>query len=146
MGEARQVMDRLTDAFLAGDYDAVRACYSPNVVVTTPDAGTLTGIDQFVDYMRQLDEAFPEMRYVSARKLETGYCAIDQGVNIGRQTGPLRLPDGRSIPATGKEVRMRSCDIAVVEDGVITKHDFYFDQMELAVQLGVLEELAATMP
>jgi hypothetical protein len=43
-------------------------------------------------------------------------------------------------PPTGKQIRMRSCDIAHVERGLITTHHFYFDQMEFLGQLGLLPE------
>ncbi len=43
------------------------------------------------------------------------------------------------MPATGKSVRLRSCDVATVEDGVITRHHFYFNEMELMNQLGLQE-------
>jgi ketosteroid isomerase-like protein len=145
MGQARELMDRSTQAWVSQDLDAVRACYSPGVVVSTPDAGTLQGIDQFLEWMNQFLTAFPDVRYESEQQLEAGNCAIDQGTAVGTHSGPLALPDGGSIPATGKQIRMRSCDIATVEGGVITRHDFYFDQLDLAVQLGVLKELAATV-
>ena len=56
---------------------------------------------------------------------------------MGTNTGPLSLPDGSTVPATGKAVRVRGCDIATVADGMIVRHHFYFDQMELLTQLGL---------
>ncbi len=50
------------------------------------------------------------------------------------------MPDGQSIPPTGKNVRVRGCDAATVEDGLVTSHRFYFDQMELLGQLGLAPE------
>ncbi len=143
MGQARDLMDRSTEAWLAKDYDASRALCSPDIEVVTPDAGPLRGIDQFLDWQRQLNEAFPDVRYESTLKLEDGNRAIDVGDVIGTHSGPLAMPDGSSIPATGKQVRMRSCDIATVEGGVITKHEFFYDQMDMAMQLGIVQQLAA---
>jgi ketosteroid isomerase-like protein len=37
-------------------------------------------------------------------------------------------------------LRVRICDIATVQNGVITNHRFYFDQVDLLGQLGLLPE------
>jgi ADP-ribosyl-[dinitrogen reductase] hydrolase len=62
------------------------------------------------------------------------------GYFVGTHTAPLPTPTGEDIPATGKPVRVRACDIATVQNGVITSHRFYFDQMEFLGQLGLLPE------
>jgi hypothetical protein len=67
--------------------------------------------------------------------------AIDEGHITGTHTMPLATPSGERIPATGKRIRVRDCDVATVEGGMITSHHFYFDQIELLEQLGLLEEL-----
>jgi SnoaL-like polyketide cyclase len=57
---------------------------------------------------------------------------------------PRRSPCRQGkIPATGKHVRVRACDIATVQNGVITSHRFYFDQMEFLGQLGLVPETPA---
>lgn len=50
------------------------------------------------------------------------------------------MPDGQSVPPTGKSVRVRGCDAATVEEGQVKSHRFYFDQMELLSQLGLAPE------
>jgi ketosteroid isomerase-like protein len=55
----------------------------------------------------------------------------------------MRMPTGETLPATGKEVRVRSCDVARVEGGEITSHHFYFDQLEFLIQLGLMREMSA---
>jgi predicted ester cyclase len=85
-------------------------------------------------------DAFPDNSYESAYKHESGDTAIDEGYFVGTNTAPLSLPTGESAPATGKAVRVRICDIATVQNGVITNHRFYFDQVDLLGQLGLLPE------
>lgn len=137
MGQARELMNRVTEAVVTGDLDAFREVYDKDVVVTTPDAGTLHGIEAFLEWNMAFVGAFSERDYRSERELETGETAIDQGEFIGTHTGPLELPDGTSLPPTGKQIRMRGADIATVSGGKIVRHDFYFDQADLAAQLGV---------
>jgi ketosteroid isomerase-like protein len=83
--------------------------------------------------LRRLAE--PEWEPLS--KLEVSNTAIDEGYFIGTHTGPLETPTGETIPPTGKQVRLRECDVATVENGLITSHRFYFDQMEFLEQLGL---------
>jgi ketosteroid isomerase-like protein len=141
MGQPRELMDRVTQAVMIGDLEALREVYAPDVVVTTPDAGTLQGIDAFIEWNRAFIDAFTDRDYRSDRALETEECAIDQGDFIGTNTRPLQLPDGQSLPPTGKQVRVRSVDVATVREGKIVRHDFYFDQLDMLSQLGLMEAL-----
>jgi ketosteroid isomerase-like protein len=138
-------MDRANEAyFRTKDYDTLREVYAPDVVATTPDAGTLQGIDALIEWNRALDEAFPDMQYLLSAAHEAGECAIDQGDVVGTHTGTMRLPNGETVEPSGKEVRVRCVDIATVRDGKIVRHDFYFDQLELMAQLGLMEAPTTT--
>ena len=140
MGQARELMDRVTQAVLDGDLDTLREIYAPDVVVSTPDAGILHGRDAFLEWNRAFIDAFSDRAYRSERALETQECAIDQGDFVGTHTRPMQLPDGQSLPPTGKQVTVRSMDIATVANGKIVRHDFYFDQLDMLTQLGLLEQ------
>jgi ketosteroid isomerase-like protein len=139
MGEAREVMDRITDAYFSKDMDAAAKLYAPDAVAVAPDAGELRGRDQIVVWSKELFDAFPDATYEPVNEYESGNTAIDEGYFVGTNTGPLQGPTGETIPATGKSVRVPACDIATVENGVITRHRFYYDQMDFLGQLGLLE-------
>jgi ketosteroid isomerase-like protein len=145
MGEARRVMDEVTEAAFSGDAARFGECYAEEVTAMTPDAGELRGRDEIVRWMQQFTEALPDSRWEEIAKYEAGDTAIDEGYVVGTNTGPLALPTGEALPATGKQVRIRACDVATVRDGVIVSHRFYYDQMEFLSQLGLVpEESAAT--
>lgn len=141
MGEAREVMDRLTEALTEHpDLKVIAELYAEDAVAYTPDEGEIRGRDNIVEYWRQMTEAVPEARFDSLHSYEVGDTAIDEGTFSGRNTGPLALPTGDSLPATGKEVRIRGVDLATVKDGRITEYRLYFDEMEFLGQLGLLPE------
>jgi ketosteroid isomerase-like protein len=136
MGEARQVMDAATEAaFNKG----LAALYAADAVLVTPDQGELRGGEQIARYFRQFIDAFPD-GYELLHAHESGDSAIDEGYFTGTNTAPLPLPSGESMPATGKRVRVRGCDVATVQNGVITSHRLYFNQMEFLGQLGLAPE------
>ena len=140
MGQAREAMDRLTDAIFSRDWEAVARLYAPEGVAVTPDRGEVRGNREIAEWSQEFLVAFPDARYESVYAHESGDTAIDEGYMTGTNTGPLVSPTGEMMPATEKPVRLRACDIATVEDGAITSHRFYFDQVEFMGQLGLMEE------
>lgn len=141
MGEARDVMDRLTEALTsAPDLKVVAELYAPDAVAVTPDGGEIHGRDNIVDYWRQMTDAIPEATFESVHAYEIGDTAVDEGYFSGRNTGPIALPTGDHLPATQKEVRVRGVDVATVREGHIVDYRLYFDQMEFLGQLGLLPD------
>lgn len=139
MGEAREVMDKLTEAVFSKDLEAATELYAPDAVAVTPDQGEVSGNKEIMEWNRQFFDAFPDAQYELWHAHESGNTAIDEGYFVGTNSGPLISPTGESIPPTGQSVRLRACDIATVENGVVTSHRFYFDQAEFFSQLGLTE-------
>ena len=138
MGEARETMNRLTEALFANDLEALKELYAEDAVAETPDQGTLVGRDAIVAWLEEFIVAFPDATFEEGPAHESGDTAIDEGFFTGTHTGPLKAPDGTTIDPTGKSVRVRACDIATVKDRKVTSHRFYFDQIEFLTQLGLL--------
>jgi ketosteroid isomerase-like protein len=143
VGEAREVMDRLTDAAVKGDSEALKAIYAQDAVGWAPDQGTITGGDQIAAYLGEFAAAFPDASWEELYKHETGDTAIDEGYFVGTNTVAMTGPNGETIPPTGRRVRLRECDIVTVENGVVTSHRFYFDVQDWLTQLGLAPESPA---
>lgn len=140
MGAARETIDRMTAAMVSHDVAALAAAYAEDAVAVTPDEGELKGRDEIVRYLGGLLSAIPDFTWEALAEHESGDTSIDEGWIVGTNTGPLPLPDGSTMPATGRAVRVRGCDVATVDGGVIVRHHFYYDQMELLTQLGLAPE------
>ncbi len=143
MGEAREVFDRLNEALLGQDLQAVAECYAEDAVATTPDQGEIKGREEIVAYLSPFVESFSDIRFEFLHTHESGSCAIDEGFFEGTHSAPLVTPDGESVPPTGQRVRIRECDAVTVEKGLITSHRFYFDQMDFLSQLGLLPDASS---
>ncbi|MDQ3954781.1 MAG: nuclear transport factor 2 family protein [Actinomycetota bacterium] len=137
MGEARQVFDKFTAAMTRGDIDEVASLYAEEAVALSPE-GELQGRKEIAEYLRPFTEAFSEFRWEPLHDYEDANSALDEGWICGVHTGPLPGPDGQPVAATGKSIRLRECDAVTVEGGLITSHRFYYDQMELLGQLGII--------
>ena len=48
------------------------------------------------------------------------------------------MPDGTSIPATGKSFEVSGVESARVRDGKIVEHNMYWDTLDMMGQLGLL--------
>lgn len=141
MGQAREIMDRITAAAMAGDAAALEQLYAADAVAETPDAGRLDGREAILEYLLSFQRAFPDASWESRAKYESGDTAIDEGYVIGTHTGVLSTPQG-DVPPTGRNLRLRDCDLIVVKDGVAVAHRFYSDGLEFMSQLGLAEPAA----
>ena len=137
MGRARQILDEATDAYTKQDWATLERLYAPDAIAVTPDQGELKGSAEIIEWSKQFFDAFPDAQYEAEWKHESGDTAIDEGWFTGTNTGPLRLPTGDSLPATGKRIRVRTADAVTVQNDVITSHRFYYDQMDFLGQLGL---------
>src|SRR4029078_1427314 len=136
-------MDRVTDAILKGDSEALKALYAKDAVAETPDQGTITGRDQIAAYFREFVAAFADNALEERYKHEIGDTAIDEGYIVGTNTGSMTGPSGETIPATGRRVRLRGWGVATRESGVVTSHRIYFDMQDWLTQLGFAPESPA---
>ena len=143
VGEAREVMDRVTDAILRGDWEALKGFTLRTRSLRRPTMGMITGRDQIAAYLAEFGTAFPDAAREERSQHEGGDTAIDEGTFVGTNTGSMTGPNGETIPATGRSVRIRECDVATVANGVVTSHRFFFDVQDWATQLGLALESPA---
>lgn len=127
---------RLADAVNAHDMQGVLACYSADAVFVTP-SGVAEGHEQIAWFYEQFFRGFPDFRATAWFEVaEHDNPAITEWTYTGTHSGPFLLPDGREIQGTGRRVSLRATCASHVEDGKITTHREYFDQLELYSQLG----------
>jgi ketosteroid isomerase-like protein len=138
MTSPRAVTDAFTAAYNAHQVTRAAEYYRPDVVLSTPDAGELMGREQAAEYLRASLEAFPDARVEVLVKHDSGDTTIDEWTFHGTHTGPLPLPSGETLPATGRRVSVRGVDVVTHAGGGIASHRMYFDQVQFPSALGLV--------
>lgn len=137
----RQLLDRYVERYNAGDLDAVIDLYAEDAVQGMPD-GTFEGKEAIRDRLARELDAIPDVTHTVVSFVEQGDAFCDEWTFVGMHTGgPLTLPNGDLLPATGKRVEVNGMEIVRVgPDGKIVLNTLYYDNMAVAVQLGLVPQ------
>jgi uncharacterized protein (TIGR02246 family) len=138
MPTPRELTDAITTAYNAHQTSRLAEFFRPDIVLVAPDAGELKGREQVAEYHRAFLEAFPDAKVEVVSKHDCGQTTIDEWIFHGTHTGPLSLPGGDTIPATGKRVSVRGVDVVSYAGGAIASHHAYFDQVQFLTALGLM--------
>lgn len=94
------------------------------------------GVDEAIELWRGWAAAFPDSKATFENTWAGSGGVVLELTWRGTNTGPLRLPSGE-IPATGKGIEIRACQIIEIEEGKVKSMRHYFDMMTLMQQLGL---------
>jgi len=142
MDANHKLLDYYVERYNAGDLDACMELYAEDAVQRMHD-GVFEGEDAIRARLAQDLDAFADARYVVDSFFAEGDRFADEWTFTGTNTGPLRLPDGTEIPATGKRVEIKGMEYVEVRDGKIVVDNLYYDFMAAVVQLGLVPEGAS---
>jgi steroid delta-isomerase-like uncharacterized protein len=137
--DALGLVARFYEEFDNGDMAAATSAFSDQLEITDPAIGTVHGVAPFREYLESFKRAIPDGRATVQRVYEADDTVIVEGRFVGTHTGPLRGPGG-DIQPTGASVNLRFANVWRIEDGAITCHHTYYDQLDLLTQLGLLRD------
>jgi|SRR5262245_1152364 len=138
----RELLDRYVERYNDGDLDGVMDLYAEDAVQGMPD-GIFEGKEAIRERLAQELTAIPDVTHTVVSFVEQGDAFCDEWTFVGTHTGgPLTLPNGDALPATGKRVEVSGMEIVRVgPDGKIVLNTLYYDNLAVAVQLGVIPEV-----
>lgn len=124
-------------AYNKKDWDGVRAAITADFVYDEVGTHRKTeGADKFIEGWQGWATAFPDSNASFENAFVSGDNVVLEMTWRGKHTGPMGTPDGE-IPATGKSMEMRACQITEIHDGKVKSIRHYFDMMTLMQQLGL---------
>ena len=134
-----QLNDEAAALYSKGDIDGFVDTYADDAVLRSPD-GVSEGKQAIREYWTQEKAAFPDSNVEMTRSIAEGDVVMGEWVWTATNTGPLTLPDGSELPATGKHVEVAGAEMVRIRDGKVVEHNLYFDNMGAFGQLGLLPE------
>lgn len=132
----RQVMDRFFQIVDAKAFDRLPEVDAADLTMVTP-LMTVKGPEGHGQIVRGFAGAFPNFKHNTTRCLESGDLISCEGVFTGDNTGPMTMPDGKTMPATQKHVEFPYAGLARIKNGKVAELHVYFDVMTFMQQLGV---------
>jgi predicted ester cyclase len=125
------------DAFNNHDLERLRSLVAEDVITEAPGDVRREGADAALGYIGWWLSAFSDARLVIRRRYADADTVVTEHVFQGTHDGPLSIPGGE-IPATDRRVSGRGCLVASFAAGRAIEEHYYFDQLELLRQLGVI--------
>lgn len=134
----RAYLERMDDNDSAG----AAAVWAPEFEHVSP-FGRIADRAELRGLVDAFNAGFPGMVHTIERSWETGDVVVVEGRWTGTQTGPLSLPDGSVLPATGRTAEFPWCGIGRVEAGLLKSVHVYFDTLSFMAQLGPVPAASA---
>lgn len=126
----------------AGRIDDAVARLAPDVEFRMP-LGIFNGRDEVAGLWDMMSAAFSDRRHTITRTFSDGDVGVVCGSFAGTNSGPLGLPDGTEVPASGRRVeQLAFCNVVEFEAGLPRTVDVYFDNLDFMAQLGLVPEPA----
>ena len=96
----------------------------------------MQGSDQVIEVWKEWAAAFPDSMATFHNAVVSDSTVILELSWRGKNTGPMQMPSGK-MPATGKSIDMRACQVLEIKDGKVNSMRQYFDMMTMMQQLGM---------
>ena len=137
MAIAIEMLERVKDAIIHKDFEALEQCYGEQSELVTP-SGKFTGRSAIRKSYENWLAHFSDLKAEVPNKLEGGGQAVEEWKMTAVSSAEIPAGAfGERIPANGEELTVHCANIAAVEGGIIAKHHVYYDQKEIMDQLGM---------
>ena len=137
MASIAETMERVFSAWNGRDKSGWMALLGPDLEMVLPGGAHLAGIEGENVFYALWHGAFPDNRLEVRRMISEGDTVVVEAIFHGTQTGPLNLPTG-AVPPTNKPVSIPYVLIGTAVGSTFTRLDFYYDQVEVLTQLGLM--------
>ena len=126
------------DVFTNQKWDRLHESHSKDITVHWPDGRTTIGIEPHIEDLKAMFVWAPDTRIEQHPiKIASGQWTSVVGVIEGTFTEPMPLPDGTSIPPTGKSFKLTMATVGYWENGVMTEEYLFWDNLEFMKQIGL---------
>jgi steroid delta-isomerase-like uncharacterized protein len=139
---------RVFEAFNTGDTSKVHEFISDDYINRESQGAKdsyrskLTGPEEFIDTIKNLRSAFPDLHYEESEIISQGNKVVFIGNVIGTHKGNFFF-----IPPTGNKISYEAVHIHTIgKDGKIVEHKAIRDDLKFMMQLGVVKPASEFEP
>ena len=136
-----QLMKSLDDAWNAQDWETFNQRHAEETDVywpglRSPTHGRTNHRQESIEFFKTFENTLENDPYLVQFGQGDWTCTVARW--RGRMVGPMKAPDGRIVPPTGRTFELEICTVARWKDGEIVEEKLFFDQLGLLRQIGVL--------
>jgi predicted ester cyclase len=134
-----KVFDTLDfDVFSNQKWDRLHESHADDIVVTWPDGHETKGIGKHTEDLKALFVFAPDIKIKTHPiRFGSGSWTTATGVMTGTFTQPMPLPDGKSIPPTGKRFAIGMATIGHWKNGKMDHEWLFWDNQDFMNQIGL---------
>jgi predicted ester cyclase len=136
-GPNRRVFERWFELVDSHQTDRFGEVEAADLDMKTP-MGATKGSEAHVQMTKMFAAAFPNFKHTVGDCVESGERIACEGKFAGDHTGPMAMPGGPTIPATGKHVQFDWQGMARIKDGKVVSVHVSFDNLGFMQQLGLV--------
>jgi len=126
------------DVFTNQKWNRLQESHAKDIIVYWPDGRITEGIETHIEDLKAMFVWAPDTRIEQhSVKIASGPWTSVIGEIEGTFTEPMPLPDGTSIPPTGKSFKLTMNTVGYWQDGVMTEEYLFWDNLEFMKQLGL---------
>lgn len=120
------------------EWERLHESHSKDILVYYPDGSTTKGLDDHIVALKPMFVFAPDTK-ITVHPIRFGageYTAVT-GYIEGTFSQPMPLPDGTSIPPTGKSFKLPMVTIGLWKDGVMYEEHLFWDNLAFMKQIGL---------
>lgn len=133
----QDVVNRMYEALNAHDSEELARYYSDDCEVVAPP-GELRGREAVRALAQTYWNAFPDLKWRTVGQYASGDTVVTEEILDGTNDGALVLPEG-SLPASGRHLQTRVCEVARVEGEEIVSLHLYWDNVAFLRAVGGMQ-------
>lgn len=125
----------LVEAFNAGDWTRFQEL-AGDVVYIEPGTGRSLQGDEYLQAVQAWKIAFPDLTGDVTRAFAAGDDVAMQIAWTGTHDGPMMMPTGEQVPATGNPVEVHGAIVSSYDGDVLRTTTHYFDLLTILRAIG----------
>jgi ketosteroid isomerase-like protein len=138
--EHKELMQTLDDAWNNQDWDTFEARHAKNTAVywpgqPEPTRGVENHRQESIEFCKTFENHLDNRPYRVLIADGDWTCSVARWT--GKMVGPMKGPDGKEIPPTGKSFELDFCTVARWQNGQIVEENLFYDQVGLMRQIGL---------